>query len=86
VTVTNNSANSIIGPVSLVLDTLSAGVTLFNATGTTDTLELPAGSPYLNANLSPAAGQKTSFPLQFADPSHAAISYNTRVVTGPGAR
>jgi hypothetical protein len=86
VTVTNNSANAITGPLSLVLDGLSVGATLFNATGTTDTFELPAGSPYLNANLSLAAGQKTSFTLQFADPSHAAISYNTRVVTGPGVR
>jgi Divergent InlB B-repeat domain len=86
VTVTNNSANTIIGPLSLVLDNLSAGAILFNASGTTDTFELPAGSPYLNANVSLAAGQKTSFTLQFADPSHAAISYNTRVVTGPGVR
>ncbi len=86
VTVTNNSANSIAGPLSLVLDGLSAGATLFNASGTTDTFELPAGSPYVNANVSLASGQKTSFTLQFADPSHAAISYNTRVLTGPGVR
>jgi hypothetical protein len=86
VTVTNNSANTIIGPLSLVLDGLSINATLFNASGTTDTLELPAGSPYLNANVNLAAGQKTSFVLQFADPSHAAISYNTRVLSGPGAR
>ncbi len=86
VTVTNNSAIAITGPLSLVLDSLSAGTTLFNATGTTDSLELPAGSPYVNANVSLAAGQSTSFTLQFADPSHAAIAYNTRVVTGPGVR
>jgi hypothetical protein len=86
VTVTNNSANTISGPLSLVLDGLSAGTTLFNASGTTDTFELPAGSPYVNANVSLAAGQKTSFTLQFADSSHAAISYNTRVLTGPGVR
>jgi Divergent InlB B-repeat domain len=86
VTVTNNSANTISGPLSLVLDGLSANATLFNATGTTDALELPAGSPYLNANVNLAAGQNTSFVLQFADPSHAAINYATRVLTGSGAR
>ena len=86
VTVTNNSANTISGPLSLVLDGLSANATLFNATGSTDALELPAGSPYLNANVNLAAGQNTSFVLQFADPSHAAINYATRVLTGSGAR
>jgi Divergent InlB B-repeat domain len=86
VTVTNNSAIAITGPLSLVLDSLSAGATLFNATGTTDTLEPPADSPYLNTNVNLASGQGTSFGLQFADPSHAAITYNTRVVTGPGVR
>ena len=86
VTVTNNSASTIIGPISLVLDSLSADATLFNAAGTTDTLELPAGSPYLNTNVNLAAGQNTTFALQFADPSHAAITYNTRVLNGPGAR
>ena len=86
VTVTNNSATTVTGPLSLVLDSLSANATLFNATGTTDTLELPAGSPYLNTNVNLAAGQNTSFVLQFADPSHAAITYNTRVLAGPGLR
>jgi hypothetical protein len=69
-----------------VFDSLSAGATLFNATGTTDTLEPPAGSPYLNTNVNLAAGQSTAFALQFADPSHAAITYNTRVLAGSGLR
>jgi hypothetical protein len=86
VTVTNNSANTITGPISLVLDSLSVTATLFNATGTTDSLELPAGSPYLNVNVNLAAGQNTSFVLQFADPTHAAINYTTRVLAGAGAR
>jgi YVTN family beta-propeller protein len=85
VTVTNNSANTITGPLSLVLDNLTDAA-LFNETGTTDGLELPARSPYLNANVNLAAGQHTSLTLQFTDPSHAAISYNTRVLAGPGAR
>ena len=86
-TLTNNSANTIIGPISLVLDNLSSNATLFNLTGTTDALEPPAGSPYVNvtgANL--AAGARVSFALQFTDPTHAAISYTTRVLAGPGSR
>jgi hypothetical protein len=86
VTVTNISANTITGPISLVLDSLSSNATLFTVTGTTDSLELPAGSPYLNANVNLAAGKNTVFMLQFTDPSHAAISYNTRVLAGSGAR
>jgi CSLREA domain-containing protein len=86
VTVTNTSAGTITGPISLVLDSLSIDATLFNATGTTDSLELPAGSPYLNANANLAAGQSTMFALQFTDPTRGAITYNTRVLAGPGAR
>jgi hypothetical protein len=74
------------GPLALVLDGLSANATLFNATGTTDTLELPAGSPYLNSGATPAPGQNTSFALQFTNPTRAAITYIPRVLAGPGAR
>jgi hypothetical protein len=86
VTIKNISAATIIGPLSLVLDSLSSNASLFNATGATDTLELPAGSPYLNASVNLAAGQNTAFSLQFTDPSHTAITYNTRVLAGPGPR
>ncbi len=86
VTVTNNSPNTITGPISLVLDSLSSDAALFNATGTTDSLESPAGSPYLNVNVNLATGQKASFTLQFTDPTRAAITYSTRVLVGPGAR
>jgi hypothetical protein len=86
VTVKNHSAGTITGPISLVLDGLSSNASLFNATGTTDSLELPAGSPYLNANGNLPAGQTVTFTLQFTDPSHTAISYSTRVLAGPGLR
>lgn len=85
-TLTNNSANAITGPISLVLDSLSADATLFNATGTTDTLELPAGSPYLNAVVTLAPGQSVGIQMQFTDPTRGAITYNTRVLAGPGLR
>ena len=87
VTLTNNSASTLVGTFSLVLDNLSANATLFNENGTTDASYPPAGSPYINApaaNLAP--GQNTSVMLQFTDPTKAAITYNTRVLAGPGPR
>jgi hypothetical protein len=76
----------IVGPISLVLDSLSANVTLFNASGITDSLAPPANSPYLNANLNLGPGQSVSFSLQSTDPAYTAIPFNTRVLAGPGAR
>jgi hypothetical protein len=88
VTVTNNSANTIPGPISLVLDSLS-NATLYNATGTTS-FATPAGSPYitqfLGGNGELAPGQTISFSLQFTDPTRATITYTTRVLAGSGAR
>jgi CSLREA domain-containing protein len=86
VTVTNISGATITGPISLVLDGLSTNAALFNASGITDSLDPPAGSPYLNSNASLAPGQSAMFALQFTDPSRAAITYTTRVLAGPGAR
>jgi hypothetical protein len=86
VTVTNISGATITGPISLVLDALSNNAGLFNATGITDSLDAPAGSPYLNSAVSLAPGQSTTFALQFSDPSRTTITYNTRVLAGPGAR
>jgi List-Bact-rpt repeat protein len=86
VTVTNISSATITGPISLVLDGLSANAALFNATGVTDSLDAPAGSPYLNSAATLAPGQNTTFALQFTDPTRAAITYTTRVLAGPGAR
>lgn len=86
VTLTNNSAFTLIGPVSLVLDSLSANASLFNATGSLNVLG-PPFSPYINVtagNLAP--GQMASITLQFTDPTRAAISYSTRVLAGPGSR
>lgn len=86
VTVKNTSSNTITGPLSLVLDSLSSNATLFNATGATDTLELPAGSPYVSSNINLATGQSVFFALQFTDSTRTAVTYNTRVLAGPGAR
>ncbi len=85
VTLTNNSAASIAAPVSLVLDNLSSNATLFNPTGTTS-LMLPAGSPYMDANVTLAPGQSAPITLQFVNPTNAAITYDARVLAGPGSR
>jgi hypothetical protein len=88
VTLTNTSAATITGPLSLVLDGLSSYATLYNPAGTTDSLEPPSGSAYANVtnnNLLP--GATVSVQLQFVDPTRTTpISYVTRVLAGPGMR
>jgi uncharacterized repeat protein (TIGR02543 family) len=86
VTVTNISADAIPTPISLVLDSLSSNATLFNASGFTDAQMPPAGSPYLNSNITLGPGQTSTFALQFTDPTNTTITYTTRVLAGPGAR
>lgn len=86
VTLRNNSAATIAGPISLVLDKLSPNVTLYNATGNT-ALVLPADSPYINANIvNLAAGQSVALQLQFTNPGNIVFSYDARVLAGPGSR
>jgi Divergent InlB B-repeat domain len=83
VTVKNNSANTLVSPVSLVLQNLSETATLAGATGVTEYVT-PLGSPYITAGVSLAPGKSTSFTLQFENPTNSAMSYTTRVVSGPG--
>ena len=87
-TLTNMSAATITGPISLVLDGLSSYAALYNPTGTTDSLEAPVGSPYTNfTNNNLATGAGVSAQLQFTDPARSTpINYTTRVLAGPGAR
>src|SRR5262245_21207477 len=86
VTLRNNSAATIVGPISLVLDKLSSNVSLYNASGIT-ALVLPAGSPYVNANVvNLAAGQSVVIQLQFTNPGNIVFSYDARVLAGPGSR
>lgn len=86
VTLQNNSTTTLASPISLVLDSLSADATLFNSSGKTDAFQQPAGSSYMNANISLAPAQTTTITLQFTDTTKGAISYNTRVLAGPGQR
>ena len=85
VTLRNNSVATITGPLSLVLDKLTANVTLTNPSGAT-ALMLPAGSPYVNAAINLAPGQSVGIQLQFTNPANAVFSYDTRVLAGPGSR
>ena len=85
VTLTNNSAATLSGPISLVLNALTAGVTLWNASGTTN-LMLPAGSSYINAATNLAPGQSIALQLQFTNSGNVAFSYSPRVLAGPGSR
>ena len=84
VKLTNNSGSTIAGPISLVVDGLSANATVFNAAGSTDSLALPV-SPYVSSG-GLAPGQSVSVVLQFSNPTKAGITYNTRLLAGPGSR
>jgi hypothetical protein len=85
VTLTNNSASTIPGPISLVIDNLTSNATVYGASGTTSSLAPPI-SPYVNYSGNLAPGQKVSITLQFTNPSKGYIGYTTRVLAGPGAR
>jgi hypothetical protein len=87
VTLKNTGGNAITGPVSLVLDSLSANATLANQAGVTSFMT-PANSPYINvtAGGSLVPGASASVALQFADAKMTAITYNTRVLAGGGSR
>jgi len=71
VTITNNSAETIAGPVGLWLEGLSGNATLANASGPSNYIIIPgtgAGMP---------AGSSATVNLQFVNPTNAAISYTT---------
>ena len=87
VTLTNVGGSVIEGPVSLVLDHLSGGVSLFNASGVTQVLS-PLGSPYVDVLTggSMGVGSSVSVGLEFGDPANKPISYTPRVLAGTGTR
>jgi hypothetical protein len=81
VTLKNDSAATITAPIHLVVDGLSANAAVTNASGTT-TVNTPLGSPYLtipSGDLAPGASVTAT--LQFSNPSNAAITYTTRVLS-----
>jgi hypothetical protein len=72
VTITNVSNSSIVGPFQIVLDSLTAGVTLANATSTF------GGWPFITVPAvgTLAPGQSATVTLQLKDPSNATINFS----------
>jgi hypothetical protein len=82
VTLTNISAHALAGPIALVLDGLTPGVTLSNAAGATK-----SGSPTIDVAPNGgilAAGGVVTITLQFVDPGLKPINYATRILAGVG--
>jgi selenium-binding protein 1 len=86
VTLTNTGQTPILGPITLVLDSLSPNAALYNRTGLTRAV-IPAGRSYLDVQSAGlAAGASASALLEFTDPTLAAITYTPSVLAGPGTR
>ncbi len=89
VTLINTTSNALPAPVSLGLAGLSPNATLANRTGVF-TLPGLAGSPYRDVNLLTdgvlAGGQSIVVTLEFVNPTYQGITYQTRILTGPGDR
>jgi hypothetical protein len=86
-TLTNTGANPV-GPVSVVLDSLSSFAGLSSATGTT-TCGALTGSPYQNvslANDSLSPGQSAIVNIVATSSTPQTIGFNTRVLAGSGIR
>jgi len=80
VTLTNNNATALPGPLFLILDGLAANGTLINKTGITTAYD-PLGSPYIQASsASLAAGASLNVTLQVDNPSAGALSWTDRVL------
>ena len=94
-TLRNASSSAIVGPVSIALDSLTAGVTLLYAAGVTSCVA-PAGSPYVNVDVGSdsvwSPGERVDVVLQFERESTgpgkkpSAITYTRRVLAGAGGR
>lgn len=77
ISITNTSANALPGPLQVVLDNLTSGVTLVNATG------IFGDDPYIASvpgGLAPGAA--VVVPVSFSNPARAGISYTVRVYSG----
>jgi hypothetical protein len=85
-TLTNNSAEAISEPISLVLDDLPNSVSLQDLSGVTS-CATPAASPFTTTTSSLAAnGGSVSITLKFISPTKKHITYTTRVIGGAGGR
>jgi probable HAF family extracellular repeat protein len=86
VTVQNNGTTSIPGPISVALDTLTAGVVLKNRTG--KTVYTGPGSVYANVSSSdlPPGATTAAFTLVFSNPQLKTINYAARVLGSSAPR
>ena len=81
-TLTNNNAAPIPGPLTLALDYLSRNARLLNSTGTTSAA-LPAASPTVSVSADGLApGQSVQVNLSFADVNYQHINFAPRVLSG----
>jgi hypothetical protein len=87
ITLTNTSSHALGAPFDIVLDDLSPGAALTNATGATS-CALPAGRPLIRVAGAPlwvAPGASFTATLTFTAPSNA-IRFNPRVLSGSAGR
>ncbi|MRV70299.1 hypothetical protein GJ700_01005 [Duganella sp. FT92W] len=77
VTVTNNTASTLTGPLQVALGSLTSGVTLDNATGVSS-----GGVPYVTLPASLSPGASTSVSLTFSNPNRAVIGYTPSLFKG----
>jgi predicted extracellular nuclease len=77
VTITNNSGPTIGAPIQALFQINTAGVTLANATGTSN------GKQYITASASALArGQSVTFQVRFNNPSNSVINYTVTTYSG----
>ncbi|MBL8214525.1 MAG: hypothetical protein JNK87_27630 [Bryobacterales bacterium] len=77
-----NTSQEPIGDIAFVVDSLAAGWSLLNGDGVTEDYA-PAGMPYKNVPTL-AAGQSSTFTLQFKRTGTLPFGYVTRVITASG--
>jgi hypothetical protein len=83
ITLKNDSAQAVAGPITYLLFNLSANATLFG--GNRTVVIIPAGTPYVNvAHAGLAAGATLILQLEFTNPTNRGITYDARVRTGAG--
>jgi hypothetical protein len=87
VTVKNNSATSIPGPISLVLN-FQGNVQLFDYDGLTCATS-PSGLSFINLPINNnvlLSGGSVVAKIEFLNPNQELIKFTTKVLSGPGAR
>lgn len=76
ITVANTGASPIIGPLQIVLENLTAGVSLQNAIGAYQ------GAPYVTSIGPLAPGELISVPVVFSNSANVSINYSTHIYSG----